>query len=333
MTNKRAYANGSRAIETLELRSLMTAVPLIGDANSDGAFDQDDLTQVYQAGKYETGDEANWQEGDWNGGGVFDATDLVAAFQDSGNGNGATEKSGVTLPIATWEDGDPRSGILTVHGTEENDRIMVHALESDESTLLEIHVNGVKQQFEAPDLLIVNSGGGDDFVKLQGDVARGSQSFDNDLRTAAVAMVFGNSGNDWLTYEGLLPVDLFGGEGDDHLVGGSGQDILDGGRGDDVIYGGSGPDALWGRLGNDVLHGDEGNDILEGGDGADILKGGSGNDQLHPAPPDCNRRWAERIAGDKFTVMTTLVYFPTGGDEYPDILERMDWWHDLATTK
>ena len=38
-----------------------------GDANRDFSFDQLDIVQVLQAGKYLTGQPATWGEGDWNG--------------------------------------------------------------------------------------------------------------------------------------------------------------------------------------------------------------------------------------------------------------------------
>lgn len=55
-----------------------------GDANLDGEFNSSDFTQVFQAGKYESGLSANWSDGDWNADGVFDSSDLVAAFGDGG---------------------------------------------------------------------------------------------------------------------------------------------------------------------------------------------------------------------------------------------------------
>ncbi len=55
-----------------------------GDANLDGQFNSTDLVQVYQAGKFETGQTAGWAEGDWDPNGVFDSSDLVAAFHDGG---------------------------------------------------------------------------------------------------------------------------------------------------------------------------------------------------------------------------------------------------------
>ena len=66
---------------------------LAGDADQDLDFDQLDLVQVQQAGKYLTGQVATWGEGDWNGApggspgypsagdGVFNQLDIVAAQQ------------------------------------------------------------------------------------------------------------------------------------------------------------------------------------------------------------------------------------------------------------
>lgn len=57
---------------------------LIGDANRDHQFDETDLVDVFQAGKYETGEIATWEEGDFNADGVFDSNDMIAALE-SGN--------------------------------------------------------------------------------------------------------------------------------------------------------------------------------------------------------------------------------------------------------
>jgi hypothetical protein len=55
--------------------------PKAGDANGDFRFDSLDIVQVQLAGKYATGQSANWSEGDWNGDGVFDQFDIIAALQ------------------------------------------------------------------------------------------------------------------------------------------------------------------------------------------------------------------------------------------------------------
>ena len=64
-----------------------------GDADVNGEFNSADFVQVFQAGKYEQGwlgewrsihQGAGWTEGDWNGDGFFDSSDVVAAFVDGG---------------------------------------------------------------------------------------------------------------------------------------------------------------------------------------------------------------------------------------------------------
>ena len=66
---------------------------LTGDANGDGLFDELDLAEVVQGGKYQTGQPASFREGDWNEDGVFDQFDLVAALQ-TGSYLGALAASG-----------------------------------------------------------------------------------------------------------------------------------------------------------------------------------------------------------------------------------------------
>ena len=48
-----------------------------GDVNFDGIFDQFDLLDVHDSGKFMTGLAATWSEGDWNEDGVFDQRDLM----------------------------------------------------------------------------------------------------------------------------------------------------------------------------------------------------------------------------------------------------------------
>ena len=66
---------------------------LTGDANGDGLFNQLDLVEVLQGGKYQTGQPASFREGDWNEDGIFDQLDLVAALQ-TGSYLGALAASG-----------------------------------------------------------------------------------------------------------------------------------------------------------------------------------------------------------------------------------------------
>lgn len=69
-----------------------------------------------------------------------------------------------------------------------------------------------------------------------------------------------------------VPIDFFGGQGDDFATGSFVNDTLNGGFGDDTLDG---------EVGDDLLLGDNGDDELDGGfNGADTLDGGSGSDQL-----------------------------------------------------
>ena len=57
-----------------------------GDSNLDGRFDSRDLVRVFVAGRYEDGvaDNATWQQGDWDGNGDFESSDLVLALHKGG---------------------------------------------------------------------------------------------------------------------------------------------------------------------------------------------------------------------------------------------------------
>lgn len=58
----------------------------IGDADLNGEFNSGDFVQVFSAGQYEDGIDANstWATGDFNGDQEFDSGDFVVAFQDGG---------------------------------------------------------------------------------------------------------------------------------------------------------------------------------------------------------------------------------------------------------
>lgn len=73
-------------------------------------------------------------------------------------------------------------------------------------------------------------------------------------------------------------VELFGGNGQDHLIGDLGADLIDGGNGVDLLEGLGGNDLMFGGNGADSLFGGDGRDSLSGGLGNDLLSGGSGAD-------------------------------------------------------
>ncbi|MCA9152836.1 MAG: pentapeptide repeat-containing protein, partial [Planctomycetales bacterium] len=86
----------------------------VGDVNLDGRFDELDLMVVLQIGMYEpdryylSQPNADWESGDWNGDGYFDAGDLVFAFARGGYRQPARaahtvpEPTGVLLCLGGW---------------------------------------------------------------------------------------------------------------------------------------------------------------------------------------------------------------------------------------
>ncbi len=71
-----------------------------GDANLDGEFTSGDLVVVFQGGRFETDQLANWSTGDWNGDSRFDTSDFVSAFADGGFEQGARPAIAVPEPLA-----------------------------------------------------------------------------------------------------------------------------------------------------------------------------------------------------------------------------------------
>ncbi len=74
--------------------------------------------------------------------------------------------------------------------------------------------------------------------------------------------------------------EIFGGDDDDILYGGNDDDVIDGGNGNDIINGDNGDDIINGNDGSDNLSGNNGNDYIQGGNGDDVIDGGNGNDSL-----------------------------------------------------
>ncbi len=75
-----------------------------GDANLDSQFDTQDFVEILTAGKYETEQEAGWEEGDWNGDLYFDTGDLVVALGDGGYEKGPYSEAthAVPEPVSAW---------------------------------------------------------------------------------------------------------------------------------------------------------------------------------------------------------------------------------------
>ena len=73
-----------------------------------------------------------------------------------------------------------------------------------------------------------------------------------------------------------VPVDVFGGPGNDTISTGPHDDVVDGGADNDTLSGVGGNDTLNGGDGTDTLNGGDHNDTLDGGLGSDTINGGAG---------------------------------------------------------
>jgi hypothetical protein len=108
---------------------------LPGDADRDRDFDQYDVMKALSSGKYSTGVEATWGEGDWNGGpgspdqpplgdGVFDRFDIVAAQRAGAYRRGPYDQRQrdvrILSPIRCCGiEGDDRTSVVYNPGTGE----------------------------------------------------------------------------------------------------------------------------------------------------------------------------------------------------------------------
>jgi Ca2+-binding RTX toxin-like protein len=143
-----------------------------------------------------------------------------------------------------------QNGVLTVEGTSGDDLVVLRP--STQGRVL-ITVNGFQRNFSGVGRVVVNSGLGNDVVRVMGS-----------------------------TFS--KPVELHGGLGDDVLEAGPRADLVFGEGGDDVLRGFAGNDVLVGGLGNDYLLGQSGRDLMIGSDGIDRLEGGDGDDILVAGP-------------------------------------------------
>jgi hypothetical protein len=76
-----AESQAASPAQSVQPSAADVAAYIAGDANRDGRFDQLDVLNVLQAGKYLSGQSADWSEGDWNGDGRFDQHDIVMALK------------------------------------------------------------------------------------------------------------------------------------------------------------------------------------------------------------------------------------------------------------
>jgi Ca2+-binding RTX toxin-like protein len=219
--------------------------------------------------------------------GVEDSTGEHGCFDGSGQ---VAASVGNADAVHVVSDGDvtiyPRSGPFEPGFTGES------------SGLAEIEFDVA---FTAPKVLaILGSEGPDDMViGLKGVNVDGDDDADVTFVNAARVVLTALGGDDELSALGgsgtgspaSMPLELWGGDG---------NDVIDGGSGADIVVGGSGSDALDGRNGNDRLYGFDpdptavedpsvsdtvdggrGDDQLYGGPGQDVLRGSEGDDVIH----------------------------------------------------
>jgi Ca2+-binding RTX toxin-like protein len=127
----------------------------------------------------------------------------------------------------------------------------------------------------------IEGGRGDDLIQGDDDddVLHGQAGKDILAGGGGQDVLHGGIGDDTLK-GGADNDELHGNDASDSLRGGDGNDTLYGGSEEDTLYGGDGDDFLAGHDGNDEIHGDSGSDQIEGNDGDDDLNGGSGPDNI-----------------------------------------------------
>ena len=133
---------------------------------------------------------------------------------------------------------------------------------------------------------------GDDLVNVVTTGADVNADGDQDITlngTQAKITYKGGDGNDVIdgtAYAGALILNLWGGNGTDHLIGSNGIDYVWGDADDDVIETGNANDKLWGGKGDDTLVGGAGNDQYmedKTANGSDFMDGGAGVDKVNYA--------------------------------------------------
>ena len=165
--------------------------------------------------------------------------------------------------------------------------------DTNESHIIVIHTAGTISNIEVAIYAPVNGGvrrvGGKCFATAD-VIARGGRMH-----------VYCHGGDDVVRNHLWLPMNAYGGRGDDALYGNDCCDILFGGDGDDVLYG---------HAGCDLLEGGDGNDILVGGGETDRIRGGPGHDLLDAIDGPAYRDYVNGGPG--------VDIFDTNGDKEED---------------
>ncbi|MEM8680515.1 MAG: calcium-binding protein, partial [Planctomycetota bacterium] len=149
-----------------------------------------------------------------------------------------------------------------------------------------------------------------------------STAFEIDLGAIEALDINGRGGADLIAgapgLNGLIELDIDGGDA---------NDVLFGGDGNDTIRGGGGEDTLVGRGGNDVLLGENGSDLIvvNPGDGADLIEGGPAIDTLEVNGSSVGDVFELRADSDRLSLEAdagTGILADIGGTEQVRILGR-----------
>lgn len=216
---------------------------------------------------------------------------------------------------------DPATRLLSVNGTAGDDVIDIEWVSDAGGSFVRVTVNGVATTTAPagvlPARVIVNAAGGNDSVVTR---ATGG-AFD-----PIPVEFYGGDGDDRLEADFGTLAFAHGGAGDDTLLGGAGNDSLVGGIGDDELSGGAGRDTLDGDDATDfVSGGGNGDDELYGGADDDTLVGGGGDDLLRGQDGD------DKLVGDP-TAESAWGHDVLDGDRGVDTVDYTDRKADLSLT-
>ncbi len=155
-----------------------------------------------------------------------------------------------------------KDGVITVNGTDRNDRIQINVLRNNLDTL-EVKLNSTRRVYSTTVVtkFVLRGGLGDDRIVVD----------DTFKKLTTPVWADGGEGNDTIA----------GASGNDSLYGGDGKDLLIGNDGNDRLRGGAFSDRLIGGSGADTVFGDSGPDLIGSGkDAGDQSFGGTGDNHI-----------------------------------------------------
>lgn len=214
---------------------------------------------------------------------------------------------------------DPQKKILTVGGTQWNDKLSFRSLSRGRT--IDAYENRSRLgRFVQSELsrIVVFAGEGTDRVIVDRRInisteLRGGPGNDVIVGGSGIDLLDGGPGNDR----------LYGSRGNDVLRGGPGNDALVGGSGDDLLDGGSERDRLYGQWGNDILLGTAGNDALYGGSGRDVLIGGADSDRLSGSWGQDVLIGGTTLYDNDDSALASIMALWTSRDSYADRVARL----------